>query len=1689
MHDQPTHSAPADDALRAAPHINDIALYRALTDGADQTPEASVVRAMYELAARSLRRRLAWLGALSNAALADGRPAVRAAALSALSGARGGRARDAIERGLDDDHDAVRAAAIRSLRTLSAAEPGRWLVATTHRRDDVRASAIAVGAPVGAELYELPLLADPTLRPQVEARLRAWLASASATPPAGVLFVLDAVRRGWIEAPLAVAYVAKVAREALNEWIAQQPARSIDAEPDAADPETFDAIDELLGLEWSDATPPDPSATLWWRLVCECDDDATRVRIAASAWALFKRKGSWSAGGVVACFLFAPQTLVSIPLHPAWCAIAIRARVASSMITTANAEAARALAERHPLRRDPSAPLDAERLTLLASIAHIDQRSSAERSLAFVGEDALVAAIEAHPREAALLVVEPSSSIALWQRLASIVEARTPSAVTQLATATLELGGPCAERVVELFGPRAALEALLEHARRARPHISASDPRVIVARRLGAAAVEALWDHCTKGAPPSPTVFAWLVDALDAQPADTLASALRARNEPDTDAARALLDALSAQRRCSLATAVSLARIELDRALRVVTAETVERAEVTAEIETSAPIQRPDAAALDDLTYVDDATLATTIVPFLHWPTRGVAAAFEHRDEPKPAALICAALLRADDGPEHVATVLPMYWPREEAERELLDELAATHLAHRTDLGLLASAWLYRWERHALRFVEIARRHGSIEHVLSTLDPWPPELAARAWAAAARAVEITAGRDGGALFEASLWQPVVALALDEARGDDREIVRDNAALLLVALSRTSAGRALIEPFESHAREARRQLPAARAALLAPWLERPVSKRAELSAEARALRERLKELRTTDAERVARELDSAPDERRFTLIDALAMDPPSPARAAIIAMSPSWTGPMRARLDAALAAIGAQTAVEIELARVARGEVAALDRAIQRARSADTRLTDATMGALFAALGPREIEVSVELLGASCAANATFVLGRILSNSDFADGPYATDDGRRTLAVEVERALLRLPASEDALRRRAARWLWARGATAGFVVLAQGWFAEPTGAPDWLGAASPEHVSAMVDAALTGGAQTIAESALIELLRACPAIASQLWSQLLSGASLAETRQAAINELNRGRFFRTARTAKLRAIAKTFAWGALVSVELTGRAMSLQLARDQTLGYTRLDEDRIFISALPLLRGERFGRAVVEGLILHELGHHRYHRGVEQREAWDEGAAEGIGPLLNLVADEHLERNIRALDAEYGDRLKKLTAYAFQHMDRPIAIDTLFDVLRGAMLEVLSTASVRFAIDAQSVIVEHGRLLQALEKSGSSFARWVRALRMGLGDRHNDEKVSRALALFSGTAFRKSTMRELLAIAREVRAIFGDECRLLGVCSTHEDVGQGEPGDVERATEGITDEEIRREVDRIVNPKRSEDDGMSGARPGAKRWLNVTEATDFDLITEVVRVRYESSKHHALSTRVRRSAGTLRVYLERLGLHLQPERLRLRGRRVDAPRTRALVTRGDPRVLIAREIQVKTDLFIGVVIDCSGSMASGENMPRARLFGALIAEAARAMPSVDVRIFGFTDRVIYDAGDARCPAVHALEAGGGNNDAGALWHAANVARASRRRAKLLVMISDGMPTECSAASLKHLALELTRRHKMCCAQIAVQPLPEVLFPHYVECDGPDTDTVVRRFGRIVEGLIKHAMGVP
>ncbi|HJL18337.1 MAG TPA: vWA domain-containing protein, partial [Sandaracinaceae bacterium LLY-WYZ-13_1] len=660
-----------------------------------------------------------------------------------------------------------------------------------------------------------------------------------------------------------------------------------------------------------------------------------------------------------------------------------------------------------------------------------------------------------------------------------------------------------------------------------------------------------------------------------------------------------------------------------------------------------------------------------------------------------------------------------------------------------------------------------------------------------------------------------------------------------------------------------------------------------------------------------------------------------------------------------------------------------------------------------------------------------------------------------------------------------VRVEAARWLRRMGDPTGLPVLVASSLQDPESghATRGLFRGAPE---ALIEATAVGatllGSATIEDEVLEQLDEAAPGPRERGLEHLLAEASDPVVRSDVIQRLPR----RPTRARKLAALAEVFAWGGAVSRELTGRRLRPHLISGHELGFTRLHENRIYVTPLPLLRGERHGRELVEGLILHEIGHHRHHRGEAEEAVWRRADRAGLGKLLNLVADEHLERNLRAFDAGYGDRLKRLAAYAFRHASRDVPVPVLLEALGGRAFDVLTRGRLEAARHPESVRVATGPVLAELERRGSSFARFVGALRMGLGNRHGDRRVDEALRLF-GKGFRKNDMEALLRITRELHRIFGDEVELVEAFGGAESL-EDDPWDRATRGEGIDDAEVQQEAQRIQGPP---DASRSGRRGPARPVINVGPDAGFDPIHAVERVPPDPESHRAQARRVARHARRLRAFFASLGLALEPQRMRLRGRRFDATRVRPLVTRADPRILVARERRRRTDLHLSLLIDCSGSM-QGPSMERAHAFGVLLTEAVRGLRGVDLRIFGFTDAVIFDAGDARRPAVTSLEPGGGNNDAAGLWHAAREALRSPRRARVVVMISDGLPTECSVSALRALVRRLTRRHGLVCAQVAVRPLEERCFEHYVEVDEASLDRAVHRFGRIVADLVGRTL---
>jgi len=448
-------------------------------------------------------------------------------------------------------------------------------------------------------------------------------------------------------------------------------------------------------------------------------------------------------------------------------------------------------------------------------------------------------------------------------------------------------------------------------------------------------------------------------------------------------------------------------------------------------------------------------------------------------------------------------------------------------------------------------------------------------------------------------------------------------------------------------------------------------------------------------------------------------------------------------------------------------------------------------------------------------------------------------------------------------------------------------------------------------NALVDAALIGGDAACGERRAWHVLQdqlrhELPIeVVAPLYARILEEASGAYARRAAapfvVTEIESN--------TRLRDVAQVFAWGVRRGIELTGKLFRVHMTSDeQDFGHTYLDQTKLYVSPLAMLRGEMNGRDIVEGLVLHELGHHVYHAGKASMAIWKKAHGEGLGRLLNLVADEHLERNLRGVDASYGDRLKRLGAYAFQHAAQEIAVNYLLLQLRGSAAPALIATPLEVAFDEASVKVRRGTVLAELDRIGHPLARFARALRLGLGNRHHDPRVAEALDL-CGKDLRKLDMQGLYDLTKRLAALFGGAIGVANVFGGPEDLQDGER-DRDVFAAGLDDDILQREVERILEPKKGKAGGPTGKLDRLQ--INVNPDEHFEKINHVERVRGSAEAHNRIATTIARHSTRLRSHLDELGLRWERAHARIQGHTLDRARLRALVTRNDPRILIARQ---------------------------------------------------------------------------------------------------------------------------------------------------------------------------------
>jgi Mg-chelatase subunit ChlD len=569
------------------------------------------------------------------------------------------------------------------------------------------------------------------------------------------------------------------------------------------------------------------------------------------------------------------------------------------------------------------------------------------------------------------------------------------------------------------------------------------------------------------------------------------------------------------------------------------------------------------------------------------------------------------------------------------------------------------------------------------------------------------------------------------------------------------------------------------------------------------------------------------------------------------------------------------------------------------------------------------------------------------------------------------------------------------------------------------------------------------------------------------------------------------------------------WAHQIGQELLGKPVRVSLS-DAGLGQTRESLKRqaveIVISPAPITNGHPHGADIMRGLVLHEIGHHLADFGARGHKT-TRGIArsEGIGDIYDILCDERLERRLRSRRPQWGVYFDRLASYAFAQNDHEVPLDEYAAVLQRAPHEVLTAIQSRILpgrfvplrqTDGQSTVALRDIDLLGLPGVVPPLAAFLTCLRCGVHPQHYpDARVAEAVALVPRN-LKDLSHAALLQLARKIATLLGrsdqqrnDMEQLRQRMRAFPNALRGLETMLDRLerTNRLSDS-LRSEWPDSPRSRRRHDRrpraAVRGQHPTSSSsghgGPNLNPEMDFPPLVKEETIPYDPVRHADLVNTIRLHIRRLRAYLTQLGKQTVEEFGSRRGTRLDVLQARKIPSTPTPNLLVFPREEIQPDAYIGMVIDRSGSMR-GERLDRAKAFGALVAESAKGVRGIDGHINAFDGDTWYWLGNFQRTAIASLTADGGNNDAGALARAAELAVRSHKRNKLLLMISDAVPAQCTFASLKNVVTRLTRDHGILCAQVAVAEIEEIAFPHSVDLSQYPFDEAVTRFGKLLMKL--------
>jgi hypothetical protein len=254
--------------------------------------------------------------------------------------------------------------------------------------------------------------------------------------------------------------------------------------------------------------------------------------------------------------------------------------------------------------------------------------------------------------------------------------------------------------------------------------------------------------------------------------------------------------------------------------------------------------------------------------------------------------------------------------------------------------------------------------------------------------------------------------------------------------------------------------------------------------------------------------------------------------------------------------------------------------------------------------------------------------------------------------------------------------------------------------------------------------------------------------------------------------------------------------------------------------------------------------------------------------------------------------------------------------------------------------------------------------------------------------------------------------------------------------------------------------------------------------NETDIRTFPPAQKVLQLVPDRRANVETDRAARRFVSVLRPYLSLIDPDpVMQERL-VGGRRLLSGSLPRHLAYGEPRLFADQRLadtdQHRSVLFC-VLIDTSASMQADDRLPRAQRLASLLAQCLSDCLHIETALVAYNQNV-YRCGDHEGHALSALAPAGKTNEAAALDYLRAHHLGVPRRRKIVLVLSDGLPTDCSVESVVRLVRTLEKDQGARLLYVALSGSDHPAYRNRVDFPSDLEAARLRMLGRAVAALL-------